>query len=233
MTAKPSDARTAILDAAELLFAERGFAATTIKRIGEKSGQNPALIYYYFDNKATLYRHVLDRIFGEIVREGGQRTAGQADPEQVVRGVVASQVAVLSRRAHLPSLLARELIDWKAANAEPGIRVLASTLFDRLRSAIQEGQRTGQFRSSLDPTFAAISVVAQVAYLLLARPIVGVLLGRGVSGPTPADFQAFADHAAEFSIAALRAAPRLSDADDAVTHLPHHPEDPHATGTAR
>lgn len=205
MIAKPADARTAILDAAELLFAERGFNATTIKQIGERAGQNPALIYYYFDNKATLYRHVLDRIFEEIVNEGRQRTGTHADPAEVVRGVIASQVAVLSRKAHLPALLARELIDWNAANAEPGIRSLASTLFDRLRSAIEDGQRSGRFRRSLDPTYAAISVVAQVAYLLLARPIVGILLGRGPSGPTPADFKAFAEHAAEFALAALRA----------------------------
>ncbi|HEX7124122.1 MAG TPA: TetR/AcrR family transcriptional regulator [Gemmatimonadaceae bacterium] len=231
MTSKATDARTAILDAAELLFAERGFTATTIKQIGEKSGQNPALIYYYFDNKATLYRHVLDRIFDEIARDGGQRTNGHTDPEHVVRGVIASQVAVLSRRPHLQPLLARELIDWKAANVEPAVRVLANTLFDRLRSAIQEGQRTGQFRRSLNPTFAAISIVAQVAYLLLARPIVGILLGRGIAGPTQADFEAFAEHAADFSIAALRAAPRQVKADDSTTHVPHDPQDHHAADT--
>ena len=75
MIARATDARTAILDAAEQLFAELGFSATTIKRIGEKSGQNTALIYYYFDNKATLYRHVLNRILEELAGEGGARAA--------------------------------------------------------------------------------------------------------------------------------------------------------------
>lgn len=203
MLTRSPDARTAILDAAEVLFAEQGFAATTIKQIGGKSGQNPALIYYYFDNKATLYRHILDRIFGDIIREGAQRTPSHAAPDDVIRGVIASQIAVLARRPHLTSLLARELIDWKAAHAEPGIRSLADTLFSRLRGAIEHGQASGRFRRSLDPTLAAISVVAQVAYLLLARPIVGILLGRGVSGPTSEDFAAFGHHATEFTLAAL------------------------------
>ena len=51
-----------ILDAAERLFAEKGFDATTIKDIAAESRQNSALIYYYYDSKATLYRHVIVRI---------------------------------------------------------------------------------------------------------------------------------------------------------------------------
>ncbi|HSA56125.1 MAG TPA: TetR/AcrR family transcriptional regulator [Gemmatimonadaceae bacterium] len=204
MIARAPDARTAILDAAEQLFAESGFSATTIKQIGEKSGQNTALIYYYFDNKATLYRHVLDRIIGEIAGEGGARAAAATSPEDVIRAVVAAQVSVLSRRSYLPLLLTRELIDWKAAHAEGAIRHLASTLFERLRVAIEDGQRSGSFRSDLNPRYAAISVVAQVAYLILARPIAGVLLGRGAEGPTAGDLALFGQHAAAFAIAALR-----------------------------
>lgn len=216
MISKVSDSRTAILDAAELLFAERGFSAATIKQIGEKSGQNTALIYYYFDNKATLYRHVLDRIVGEIAGEGTARAAGATSPQDVIRAVVAAQVSVLARRSHLPLLITRELIDWKAAHAEGAIRQLASTLFERLRVAIEEGQRSGTFRSDFDPRFAAISVIAQVAYLILARPIAGVLLGRGSAGPTPEDLDRFGRHAAAFAIAALqsRVGSTAANADD-------------------
>ena len=58
-----------ILDTAERLFATRGFTATTIKLIASESKQNSALIYYYYDSKATLYRHVLERVVGKISSE--------------------------------------------------------------------------------------------------------------------------------------------------------------------
>lgn len=222
MIVRASDARTAILDAAEQLFAELGFSAATIKQIGEKSGQNTALIYYYFDNKATLYQHVLNRIIAEIAGEGGARAAAASAPQDVIKAVVAAQVSVLSRRSHLPLLITRELIDWKAAHAEGAIRQLASTLFERLRAAIEEGQRSGSFRSDLNPRFAAISVIAQVAYLILARPIAGVLLGRGAAGPTAEDLERFGQHAATFAIAALQSHGEPSDpavsADDLTQH---------------
>ena len=193
-----------ILDSAERLFATRGFTATTIKMIAAESKQNSALIYYYYDSKATLYRHVIERMVGRIASEAASRLRGDSDPESVIRAVVESQVAVLAANPHLPVLLARELIDWKAAHAEPAIRSLSAGLFERLRLAIETGQRDGTFGTSLNPRFAAISVVAQVAYLVLASPVAGILLGRGADGPTPDDVRAFGLHAAAFSLAALR-----------------------------
>jgi AcrR family transcriptional regulator len=193
-----------ILDAAERLFATQGFSATPIKQIASESGQNSALIYYYFDSKTTLYRHVLDRLVAKITGEASTRIKPDSSPDAVVTAVVESQVAVLVANPHLPVLLARELIDWKAAHAEPAIRSLSGGLFERLRLAVEAGQASGAFNPAINSRFAAISVVAQVGYLVLASPIAGILLGRGPDGPTPEDIRAFGRHAAAFALAALR-----------------------------
>lgn len=194
-----------ILDVAERLFASKGFSATTIKDIATESKQNSALIYYYYDSKATLYRHVLERVIGKIASEAASRITPDSSPQSVVAAVVESQVAVLAANPHLPILLARELIDWKAAHAEPAIRSLSAGLFERLRRAIEAGQREGIFSHQVNSRFAAISVVAQVGYLVLASPIAGILLGRGPEGPTAEDVKAFGQHAAAFSLSALGA----------------------------
>ena len=53
------------------------------------------------------------------------------------------------------------------------------------------------------PTFAAISIIAQVAYFVIARPAVGLLLGHGTAGP-PADVSdQFVAHAEAFALDAL------------------------------
>jgi AcrR family transcriptional regulator len=205
MSASGPDTRTAILDAAERLFAEHGFRGTTIKAIASGSGQNSALIYYYYDNKETLYRHVITRVLTEIGRQGDQRAPANAEPDAVVRAVVQSQVAVLGARPHLSRLLAREMIDWRGSHAEQAVRTLAATLFERLRRAIETGQRTGRYRADLNPLYAAISIVAQVAYVLLGRPIVAILLGRGAEGPSEDDVKAFGRHAVDFALSALQA----------------------------
>jgi hypothetical protein len=141
---------------------------------------------------------------GRIASEAASRISAESNPEDVVSAVVQSQVAVLAANPHLPILLARELIDWKAAHAEPAIRSLSAGLFERLKTAIETGQKQGIFSPSVNPRFAAISVVAQVGYLVLASPVAGILLGRGPEGPTAEDVRAFGQHAAAFSLAALR-----------------------------
>src|ERR1044071_1378756 len=70
MPATTTSTRDQILDAAERLFARKGFDPTTIKEIGAAAKLNPALLYYYFRDKEELYRAVLQRVAGELVTRG-------------------------------------------------------------------------------------------------------------------------------------------------------------------
>lgn len=197
--------RTRILDAAEALFAEKGFVAATIKEIGTEAGVNSALLYYYFSNKETLYQACIDRFITQLGDEAQKRIAVATNPDDIIRGVVAAQAAMLLQRPHLPKLLVREMVDWEAAHAVRAIQDLSERIFRRLIAAIEEGQASGAYRRDLTAPFAALSTIGQVAYFILARPVVGMVLGRGSHGLTTADVEAFANHAALFAIGALRA----------------------------
>jgi AcrR family transcriptional regulator len=54
-------ARRRLLDAAESLFAERGFHGVTTRQVAEAAGVDVALIYYHFKNKSSLFDGVLER----------------------------------------------------------------------------------------------------------------------------------------------------------------------------
>jgi len=53
----------AILEAAEEVFAEYGFAGASTGRIAERAGIPKANLHYYFPTKEMLYRRVIDNIF--------------------------------------------------------------------------------------------------------------------------------------------------------------------------
>ena len=55
------ETRDTILDAAEQLFAELGYATTSFRDIALKASVNPALISYYFGTKRLLYEAVYKR----------------------------------------------------------------------------------------------------------------------------------------------------------------------------
>lgn len=61
-----ADRRTAILEAAERLFARRGFDAVSIRDIAAEAGVNSALIGYHHGNKDALYRSLFSRRYVEF-----------------------------------------------------------------------------------------------------------------------------------------------------------------------
>lgn len=196
--------RSQILDAAEALFARRGYRSATIKALAGAAGVNTALLYYYFGDKQKLYHAVLERAFGGLIAEGEARGLEALDPEEAIRALVAMQAAYFGAHPNRPRLFLRELIDHDAEHAARQLTRLAATLFRRLCTVIERGQATGRFRRDLDPVRSAISTVSQVAWLQVARPAVGILVGAGPSGPTARWSAAFAEHAAAFALAALR-----------------------------
>ncbi len=53
-SARPAGTREAILDAAEKLFAERGFAGTSVRDIVRDSHSSPPSLYHFFGSKENL-----------------------------------------------------------------------------------------------------------------------------------------------------------------------------------
>ena len=92
---RPSDVtRERIMKAAERLFAERGYDATSIRAIVAKARVNQAAINYHFDGKDGLYREVL-------------RTAFRALTEQQLEH--ADEMKAMSREAALAEFIRRQL----------------------------------------------------------------------------------------------------------------------------
>ncbi len=60
--------RCAALDAAQRLFAEKGFAGVSMREIASVSGISQSLIYYHFGNKEGLYSAVKERLMQEGLR---------------------------------------------------------------------------------------------------------------------------------------------------------------------
>lgn len=65
-TSDSDETRQGILEAADALFGERGFDATSTRDIAERSGVNKALIHYHFGSKDELLEAVLERYYGRL-----------------------------------------------------------------------------------------------------------------------------------------------------------------------
>jgi AcrR family transcriptional regulator len=195
--------RDAILDAAIRCFAQKGFAATTIKDLAFEAQVNSALLYYYFTDKQTLYREALRHIAQRLSDSAGRRLDEDLAPDEAIRRFVQQQAEFLIANPHVPRLMLREMLEHTGRHAEGAIVSLIGGVFTTLCDVIRRGQDEGIFRGDVDPKYAAISTVSLVAYFVIARPVVGVALGDGLTGPTDERTRDYGRHAAEFALAAL------------------------------
>ncbi|KPM54120.1 TetR family transcriptional regulator [Frankia sp. CcI49] len=84
--------RQALLAAAADLFAERGYAGTAIRSVGDRAGVDPALIARYFGGKEGLYQAVLaaDPLLGQ---SSGDHPGPPAPPSPAQSGNGTSESA--------------------------------------------------------------------------------------------------------------------------------------------
>jgi TetR/AcrR family transcriptional regulator len=110
----PARSRAAILDAAERLFAERGYNATSLSDVGTAAGVSRGTPGYFFGSKAELYEAVLERCFAEVreaVRAGRARTlTGQYSAEAILAGAVSDYFDFLAARPNFIRLIEREAL---------------------------------------------------------------------------------------------------------------------------
>ena len=106
--------RAAILDAAERLFADQGYDATSLNQVGAAAGVSRGTPGYFFGSKAELYQAVLDRSFADVreaVREGRARAlASNESPETILAGAVSDYFDFLAARPNFIRLIEREAL---------------------------------------------------------------------------------------------------------------------------
>lgn len=111
----PARSRAAILDAAERLFAVKGYDATSLSEVGKEAGVSRATPGYFFGSKSELYQAVLDRSFGEVrdaVRSGRARAlASNQSSEAILAGAVSDYFDFLAARPHFVRLIEREALN--------------------------------------------------------------------------------------------------------------------------
>lgn len=175
--------RASVVDAARRLFEERGYAATTIEAISERSDTPQATVYRLFGSKLGILKAVIDvAIVGDdddvamADRPHVQELLAEPDAHHRVGQLAALLRGLMARTAPVHRLLA------DAARSDPE----AASLLAEIARQRQEGQqrvarslaRSGALREGLRERDAA-----DVIHALASPEVYGLLvLDRGWSG---------------------------------------------------
>jgi AcrR family transcriptional regulator len=185
---RPHDAdaaRTTILDAAEVVFAQRGFAGARVDTIAAEAGYNKSLIFQYFGDKLRLYAAVVKRadqhaddlrarVFPPLLENPGIVSDGHALRAFFMRAFG----AVFDHLIAHPQML--RILLWEMADGWQTYARIRSHVqphdVTQLNVLFQEAQRAGLIRSAFVPAIQ-LTLALQICETFLAnRPLFQLLV---------------------------------------------------------
>lgn len=183
LTPKAIATRERILDAAEAVFADRGFDAATTREIAALSKTNVATAYSYFANKEALYAAVLERAIEPLIALM-DRFASERDKPGAMTRATHEVVSHLAKHEHTTRLVYREVVA-DGPMAEWVTKALFEPLLDRVRTEIRDAERVN---SEMEPFIAALFVHLSFSHVALA-PLLSRLFDRDMLSPESVDQQ--------------------------------------------
>lgn len=144
---RPEERPTEILDAALLVFGERGYAGTRLEDVARQAGVSKGTVYLYFESKEALFRALVSSKVGAAiaeVRETVRQYTGSSESllllimEHIWRSMKDEGKARLSRLVHSELANFPELARFYFAEVVIPARELVSGIISR-------GIRSGEF----------------------------------------------------------------------------------------
>jgi AcrR family transcriptional regulator len=153
-----------ILERAAELFAERGFAGTTVQDIADALGMSRPALYYYVKSKEVILEQLVENLsINDATALESIRRRRSGDPVEKLRemahhlatnaGSNPHQTQILAQsKHHLPERIAQLNLDAERSIVQSLIWVL------------EQGTRRGQFRQ-VDPRTAALTIVGMCLWI--------------------------------------------------------------------
>lgn len=160
-----------IIDAAEKLFAEKGYEGASVRDIAASAGVNMAMICYYFGSKEQLIQALFKERIGHIGPQiENLLKDNTTSPMQKVQILLDEYIASVFNNQLFYRIMAAEF-----ATHNNTVLVALITKFYQHQAAliarlIKDGQQKKVFRRNVDVLFLLSTLVGTISQLLLNTP---------------------------------------------------------------
>lgn len=161
-----------ILETAEELFLDKGFALTSTTEIARKVGCNQALVHYYFRTKEKLFETIFERLAKTMVSSILRDDDPSKPFEERLRVVIESHFDLLMKHPKLPFFFFNELTTnpKRLDSLASKLKVIPLTVLQRFSSDLQAEIDRGRIRP-MEPIMFLLTVVSLNVTPFLVKPI--------------------------------------------------------------
>jgi AcrR family transcriptional regulator len=166
-----------ILDAAEDLFAERGYAGTTLRDVSAAVGLRTPSLYNHFPSKEALYAAVLERGIGPLLATLSEAVVmGEGDLQHDPSRLVGQLMAQLAQRPKLPRLIQHETLAG-GEHLSPMLREWIRPVFARADQMVAAAPAASSWERDQLPLLVIAMYNVMVGYFTIA-PLYAELNGE-------------------------------------------------------
>jgi TetR/AcrR family transcriptional regulator, cholesterol catabolism regulator len=150
--------RQEILDTATAVFAEKGILAATVREISERAGILSGSLYHHFASKEEMITEILLPVVRSQIDEFDRIVAQHTDPTEVLRLVIAAEVAQSARAPQVARILRQDEHHISVVAGLDEVVQERRAIRARVESVITSGINAGQFRSDCDPRLTSLAL---------------------------------------------------------------------------
>ncbi len=180
MPPEDKDRRQQILDAAQKVFAKKGFHGASIKDLAKAAGISPGLLYWYFKDKTDLFTSLLSERITEGFGSLAEEVPFDLPPEEFLPRFGRFYVGLFEppMNAALFKVIIANIQSFPAAIHQVQTRVIGHVL-GTLQAYFQRQIDAGRMRMCNTEMATRVFMGSLVAYLLL-KHVLGDEQGRAL-----------------------------------------------------
>ena len=148
-------------------------ARVTISRIAQEADVDPALVRYYFGNRAALLVAVVDR----VTAHPNRNVQSDVKPADALSQNIAQTVQLVRRAPFLHRLINEELNDVGTEESRARVRSMNEDLVAYYRDLMRADD--GRELVEVDPLFLYVTILGASDFFSLAEPIIRDLVPEG------------------------------------------------------
>ncbi len=182
-TAKGEKARQRLLDTAIRLFAENGFAGTSLDEVVTDAQINKRMVYHYFGSKERLYQEALSAEYRKLETLEAKTLLPDDPIGKVVEDLVSAYFSFLQANPEFVHLILWENLNKGRSLDAMEVQLSKSPLMERLVEVVCAGQKKGTIRKEIDSRFLLISLIGNCMVYYSNRFTLSRALGLDLADP--------------------------------------------------
>ncbi|MDI6742838.1 MAG: TetR/AcrR family transcriptional regulator [Smithella sp.] len=163
---RPKTRKDRIMDAALLIFAEKGFQNATITEISKKAGVSEATVYEYFGTKEDLLFAIPEKISNDTFEESSKVIPYIKGVEGKIRAILLFYVQLYQSNPDYSALVLLQLMSNKRFRQTPAHEAIRKSSHGLL-DCIREGIADGTFKKDANPYLIRSMLMGTVEHLFI------------------------------------------------------------------